>query len=153
MAERSQFGPIAVRVDDSERSIRVCIFSFGACRESAATPVYHDDGLESEIDYRQMMGRKGNISFKVTGQRRNQGTGGAGSTSFRFSAGIVVPQKDLLDALPEGAGDAEGQAEARLILAVLHGDDRLTGDADPGGQLGLGLIHFRAQDAHAILHR
>lgn len=51
---------------------------------------------------------------------------GTMTISFRFSLCTVVPRKDFLDVLPEGASDAESEAEARLIFAILHGDDCLS---------------------------
>ena len=64
----------------------------------------------------------------------------------------VVGAEDLVDPQPEHLGDREGQAQRRVVLAVLNGDDRLPRDPQRLAELRLGPAPVPAQAPHAVPH-
>jgi hypothetical protein len=58
--------------------------------------------------------------------------------------------EEVVDADLESAGDLKGELERGRVPALLDGDQRLTGDADASGEVGLRDAGFLATCADAV---
>lgn len=67
--------------------------------------------------------------------------------------GCAIGLEDLLDLEPEDRRDPEGEGEARVVLFLFNGDDRLARDSQPRGELGLSKASRGSERGEVVSHQ